>query len=87
MALSFCDQEERAYLKLIQKLINKTLTVQDKHPFLPQDPRFFMDIVAPSKSPNDRRPSKNSSHRGGNKRPVNSSPRREEEKKSWFRKR
>jgi ATP-dependent RNA helicase RhlE len=87
MALSFCDQEERAYLKLIQKLINKTLTVQDKHPFLPQDPRFFMDTVAPSKSPNDRRPSKNSSRRGGNHRPMNSSSRREEEKKPWFRKR
>lgn len=87
MALSFCDQEERAYLKLIQKLINKTLTVQDKHPFLPQDPRFFMDTVAPSKSPNDRRPSKKTSHRGEHKRPMNSSTKREEEKKPWFRKR
>lgn len=32
-ALSFCDNEERAYLKDIHKLINKTIPVVTDHPF------------------------------------------------------
>ena len=32
-ALSFCDAEEKAYLKDIEKLINKKIPVIDKHPF------------------------------------------------------
>lgn len=33
IALSFCDAEERAYLKDINKLINKTVPVIEDHPF------------------------------------------------------
>ncbi len=33
MALSFCDEEERAYLKDIQKLIDQTIPVIKEHPF------------------------------------------------------
>ncbi len=33
-AISFCDQEERAYLKDIQKLIQQTIPVVTNHPFL-----------------------------------------------------
>lgn len=32
-AISFCDAEEKAYLRDIEKLINKTITVVDNHPF------------------------------------------------------
>lgn len=32
-ALSFCDQEERAYLKDIQKLISRKIPVVDDHPY------------------------------------------------------
>jgi ATP-dependent RNA helicase RhlE len=32
-ALSFCDAEEKAYLRDIEKLIAKKITVIDKHPF------------------------------------------------------
>ncbi len=32
-AISFCEQEEKEYLKDIQKLINKTLPVVTEHPF------------------------------------------------------
>ncbi|HEY8895956.1 MAG TPA: DEAD/DEAH box helicase [Niastella sp.] len=32
-ALSFCDMEERAYLKDIQKTINRVIPVEDEHPF------------------------------------------------------
>jgi len=34
MALSFCDQEEKPYLKDIQKLIGQQISVVDEHPFL-----------------------------------------------------
>lgn len=35
-ALSFCDVEEKPYLKDIQKLINQRIPIVDGHPFLPQ---------------------------------------------------
>lgn len=34
IALSFCDDEEKAYLKDIQKLIAQKITVVEEHPFL-----------------------------------------------------
>ncbi|MEO6611480.1 MAG: DEAD/DEAH box helicase [Chitinophagaceae bacterium] len=33
IAISFCDQEEKAYLKDIQKLIGKTIPVTSNHPY------------------------------------------------------
>lgn len=33
VAYSFCDQEEKAYLRDIEKLINKKIIVQNNHPF------------------------------------------------------
>ncbi|MFN8288459.1 MAG: DEAD/DEAH box helicase [Chitinophagales bacterium] len=33
IALSFCDSEEKAYLKDIQKLIGKTVPVEENHPY------------------------------------------------------
>lgn len=35
VALSFCDAEERAFLKDINKLISKTIPVVEEHPFKP----------------------------------------------------
>jgi ATP-dependent RNA helicase RhlE len=35
IAISFCDAEERAYLKDIQKLINQNIPVVEDHPFKP----------------------------------------------------
>jgi len=32
-AFSFCDQEEKAYLRDIEKLINKKIDIQNNHPF------------------------------------------------------
>jgi ATP-dependent RNA helicase RhlE len=34
--LSFCDVEEKPYLRDIQKLINGRIPVIEKHPFLPE---------------------------------------------------
>lgn len=48
IAFSFCDAEEKEYLKDIFKLINKNIPVIDDHPFP------FKGII-PVKNPNDRR--------------------------------
>lgn len=37
-AVSFCDMEERAYLKDITKLIAQTIPVVDEHPFVSSEP-------------------------------------------------
>jgi ATP-dependent RNA helicase RhlE len=56
-AFSFCDAEEKAYLKDIEKLINKKIPVVDQHPFplLVHNP-----VKAPTpqqqRDPNHRRP-------------------------------
>ncbi len=34
IAISFCDNEEKAYLRDIQKLINKTIPVIAEHPYV-----------------------------------------------------
>lgn len=45
IAFSFCDQEEKAYLKDIQKLINKQVPVIEEHP-------YAMDSSMPAHKPN-----------------------------------
>jgi ATP-dependent RNA helicase RhlE len=60
VALSFCDTEERAYLKDIQKLIGQSIPVVDEHPF-PDDGTQ----VAPTNG--------NSQNRGGGQRSGRSS--------------
>ncbi|QWX85596.1 DEAD/DEAH box helicase [Cellulophaga sp. HaHaR_3_176] len=49
VALSFCDREERPYLKDIQKLIKQTIPVVEDHPFLDDGSR-------PKEPDNDSRP-------------------------------
>jgi ATP-dependent RNA helicase RhlE len=52
IALSFCDTEERAYLRDIQKLINKQLKVNADHPFaLPSHLALNLDSVKAPKGP------------------------------------
>ncbi|MEO3433855.1 DEAD/DEAH box helicase [Inquilinus sp. CAU 1745] len=64
VALSFCDQEERAYLRDIQKLIGKTIEVVEDHPF-----RSTVPLTAPVTKPRPQR-------RGG--RPGQGRPQRRE---------
>lgn len=61
-ALSFCDAEEKEYLKDIHKLINKNIPVIDDHPFP------FKGIM-PLKKENDRRGPK-AFNQGGNNKPA-----------------
>ncbi len=49
-ALSFCDAEEKAYLKDIHKLINKNIPVIEEHPFP------FMNVMPDKKSADRREP-------------------------------
>lgn len=51
IALSFCDDEEKAYLKDIQKLINQSIPVIDEHPF-----QNYGDAEAPKNPVNQQRP-------------------------------
>ena len=52
-AISFCDFEEKAYLKDIQKLIDQQVPVIEEHDY----PMEFFEI--PEKKPQQRRPSRN----------------------------
>ncbi len=68
IALSFCDAEERAYLKDIQKLIDQTITIAEENPF--EDDGTQVEVkksVKPnaSKKQFQRRRSPNSSNAGG----------------------
>jgi ATP-dependent RNA helicase RhlE len=51
---SFCDAEEKAYLKDIEKLINKKIPVIDNHPF----PLMDHNPVKTPKEQNRQRPNR-----------------------------
>ncbi|MFN6375097.1 MAG: DEAD/DEAH box helicase [Chitinophagia bacterium] len=55
IALSFCDQEEREYLRDIQKLIGKSIPVEEDHPFVFKS---TAPLGMPSRSDNTRRENK-----------------------------
>ena len=64
VAISFCDQEERAYLRDIQKLINQKIPVIAEHPFV-----NLIDEKPESNTQNNRNHSRsgNSSNRNRNR--------------------
>jgi ATP-dependent RNA helicase RhlE len=70
VALSFCDQEERAYLKDIQKLIDQRVPVIEEHPF----PDTGEASTQPTQQQQSRSGNNNRNHRrkrqggGGNRR-------------------
>ncbi|HBK71646.1 MAG TPA: DEAD/DEAH box helicase [Flavobacteriaceae bacterium] len=65
IAISFCNQEERAYLRDIQKLINQKIPVITEHPFI----NVHDDSSEESSSQNNRNRSRsgNSSNRNKNR--------------------
>ena len=80
MAISFCDFEERAYLRDITKLIGKQIPSVDDHPFVDSAPQVKIVVnqngeARPKKKNSFRRPV--SPNSGGNK-PAGAG------KKSWF---
>jgi ATP-dependent RNA helicase RhlE len=63
-ALSFCDTEERAYLKDIQKLIRMQIPVVEKHPY-PSDVPFAADRSAAPPRPKTKSRGGQASGRSG----------------------
>jgi len=61
IALSFCDQDEKPYLRGIQKLINQRIKVIDDHPFLHDEKDQPAD--KPSQSQEKKHPRRKSSAR------------------------
>ncbi len=49
IALSFCDDEEKAYLRDIQKLISQKIPIVDEHPFSNFDDEIVKSLVVPKK--------------------------------------
>jgi ATP-dependent RNA helicase RhlE len=83
-AISFCDYEEKAYLKDIEKLIHTTIPVVEGHP-------YPMEVfVIEKKEPRGARPPRE--HRGGNAKPrptveQKQTAAKNKGKKTWFGKR
>ncbi|MEX2370297.1 MAG: DEAD/DEAH box helicase [Bacteroidales bacterium] len=76
IALSFCDVEERAYLKDIQKLIGKQITVISEHPYIDYGNDITENHTKPSQG--NRQPNRNGQSRqrvgaSGNSRPARKS--------------
>jgi ATP-dependent RNA helicase RhlE len=68
IALSFCDFEEREYLRDIQKLISKTLPVIEEHPYVSKGIASATSSTSRSGGNNNRRTSGNN-NRNSNNRP------------------
>lgn len=60
-AFSFCDMEERAFLRDIHKLIDRTIPVVDDHPYA--STMQFVQSPAAIKNPMNRRPASHSGFR------------------------
>ena len=60
-ALSFCDMEERAYLRDIHKLIEKTIPVVEDHPYA--STMQFVQTPVVQKNPMSRKPASHSGFR------------------------
>ncbi|MCD4730607.1 MAG: DEAD/DEAH box helicase [Bacteroidales bacterium] len=68
IALSFCDDEEKAYLRDIQKLIAQKIPVVEEHPFLNFDDDVVKSLVAPQKIQQRKQvPNSNSGNKAKNK--------------------
>jgi len=68
IALSFCDREERAYLRDIQKLITSVIPVEGGHPF--HDGQANSEARQPAKTPQGAAKTANRFSRGNNRRPM-----------------
>jgi len=60
IAISFCDREEGAYLKDIQKLIRAEVPVSEDHPW--HIPDRFMEIIRPREQDQEARGDRNGKH-------------------------
>jgi ATP-dependent RNA helicase RhlE len=63
IALSFCDTEEREFLRDINKLITQNIPVVEDHPF--PSPIRFVQTAVPQNNPMQRRPASHANFRRG----------------------
>ena len=88
IAISFCDNEERAYVKDITKLIGKQIPIVEEHP-------FKMGTPVPPREHSPRRPQGNGNNRpvgkegqnrnrSGKPKQKSTHPSAAGQKKSWF---
>ncbi len=77
MAFSFCDAEEKAYVRDIHKLIDKTIPIIEDHPYPMSDQAMAVhDPVAPRQQ-QSRKPGRTSGGNSNNKRKWHSSSRQQ----------
>ncbi len=81
IALSFCDAEERAYLRDIQKLINQRITVVEDHPFI-KDAEEVPTKKKPAQQRPKRTPRPGQAGQGGGGRNNNYNRRRDSNRPS-----
>lgn len=62
-AISFCNDEERAYLKDIEKLIKASIPVTTEHPYLPSARQIPTEYIAHTPRKDNRKPSNNNNRR------------------------
>jgi ATP-dependent RNA helicase RhlE len=79
IAISFCDNEERAYVKDITKLIGKQIPIIEEHP-------YKMGTPVPPREHSSRRPQSNGNGRNRSGKPKQKSTHASAapQKKSWF---
>lgn len=78
VAISFCNGEEKPYLKDIQKLIKQQIPVIDDHPF-PDD--GTEDEVTKDKKPDRRKPANSGNRKNWNRNTNNKRPKRSQARK------
>lgn len=80
IAISFCDNEERAYVKDITKLIGKQIPIVEEHP-------YKMGTPVPPREARTHRPQHsngNGRNRSGKPKQKSTNPAAAPKKKSWF---
>lgn len=79
IALSFCDEEEKAYLNDIQKLIKQTIPVIEEHPFSGEVSSTLENIKG---KPKAKKPQRKPQRGGDNKKSTNQNSRNKDAKNS-----
>src|SRR5918993_429826 len=81
IALSFCDEEEKEYVRDIQKLIGKTIPVMEDNPFPMNSFMKPANVSVPQRQSPNRNKNSNGQRSGGGTGPGGGVKKK---KKSWF---
>jgi ATP-dependent RNA helicase RhlE len=86
VAISFCDSEEKAFLKDIQKDIGKTIPVVEEHPYLPSAEAIKSELVAieMQKLAKKEKPKTNFGHKKFNSAKPAAAAAKPGKQKSWY---